>query len=341
MKRFLIAMAAIAVTVASCSSPPADQTVRLIAHDSFVVSDALIEQLKADTGITLEIVSGGDAGSMVAGAILAAGQPTADVLFGIDNTLLARAIDVDVFEPYVSPARDTVIPALLPGTDLVTPIDYGDVCVNIDDRWFAERDTPIPTTLDDLVDPQWRGMLVVQDPATSSPGVAFLLATVARYGDEWPAYWRALRENDVAVSGSWSDAYFGVFTQAGGDRPLVVSYATSPPAEIVYAEEPKPETVSTSVMVDGCYRQIEYAGVLRGAKNPDGAQRVIDWLLSEQVQSDIPLSMFVFPARQGTALPNVFVDFAADVPDPLQLPPVTVAENLAGWLQTWGEVMGR
>jgi thiamine transport system substrate-binding protein len=184
-------------------------------------------------------------------------------------------------------------------------------------------------------------MLVVQDPATSSPGLAFLLSTIARYGDDWPNYWRALRDNDVQVSGSWSDAYFGAFSQAGGDRPLVVSYATSPPAEIVYAEEPKPETVSTSVMVDGCYRQIEYAGVLRGATNPEGAQQVIDWLLSAPVQADIPLNMFVFPAREGVALPQVFVDFAADVPDPLQLPPDVVSANLNEWLVTWGEVMGR
>jgi thiamine transport system substrate-binding protein len=145
----------------------------------------------------------------------------------------------------------------------------------------------------------------------------------------------------VQISGSWSDAYFGAFSQAGGDRPLVVSYATSPPAEIVYAEEPKPETVSTSVMVDGCYRQIEYAGVLRGAANADGAKRVIDWLLSEPVQSDIPLNMFVFPAREGVELPQVFVDFAADVPDPLELQPAVVAANVGEWLSTWGEVMGR
>jgi thiamine transport system substrate-binding protein len=326
--------------LAACSST-SEQTVRLLTHDSFVVSEELVSQLKADTGITLEIISGGDAGSIVAGAVLASGQPTADVLFGVDNTLLARAINAEVFVDYTSAELTNVEPSLIPATSAVTPIDYGDVCINIDDRWFAERDIPTPTTLEALTDPRYRGLLVVQDPATSSPGLAFLLATVARFGDQWPQYWQQLQANDVLVSGSWTDAYFGAFTQAGGDRPLVVSYATSPPAEIVYAEEPKPTTVSTSVMVDGCYRQIEYAGILRGAANNDGAKRVIDWLLSQQVQADIPLSMFVFPARANTPLPQVFVDFAADVPSPLQLAPDTVAENLQGWLAEWGSVMGR
>lgn len=340
MRRFTAVMISALIVLAGCSQPT-EQAVRMLTHDSFVLSDQLITQLKEDTGITLEIVSVGDAGSMVAGAILASGNPTGDLLFGVDNTLLARALEADTFASYESPELANVLPALRPGTDSVTPIDYGDVCINIDDRWFAERDVVTPTTLEDLINPTYKGLLVVQDPATSSPGLAFLLSTIARYGDDWPNYWRALRDNDVQVSGSWSDAYFGAFSQAGGDRPLVVSYATSPPAEIVYAEEPKPETVSTSVMVDGCYRQIEYAGVLRGAANPEGAQQVIDWLLSAPVQADIPLNMFVFPSREGVALPQVFVDFAADVPDPLQLPPDVVSANLNEWLVTWGEVMGR
>jgi thiamine transport system substrate-binding protein len=339
----IVALAIFALVLSGCaqSSEPSSQTVRLLTHDSFVVSEDLITQLREDTGITLEIISGGDAGSIVAGAVLASGQPTADLLFGIDNTLLARALDADVFDAYLSPERSQLIADLIPNTDVVTPIDYGDVCINIDDRWFSDQGLATPTTLADLIDPAYSGLLVVQDPATSSPGLAFLLATIARYGDDWPKYWQALADNDVLITGSWSDAYFSIFTQAGGDRPLVVSYATSPPAEIVYAEDPKPTTVSTSVMVDGCYRQIEYAGILRGSSNTAAAGTVIDWLISESVQEDVPLSMFVFPARQGTALPQVFTDFAADVPNPLQLEPEFVAANLSSWLTEWGKVMGR
>jgi thiamine transport system substrate-binding protein len=345
----LIALALASSSVLSAcgggeTAAPETSTVRLLAHDSFVISEDLIAELKADTGITLEILSGSDSGTMVAGAVLAAGSPTADVMFGVDNTLLSRALDASVFEAYTSPEIGSVIPALREDTGggFVTPIDYGDVCINIDNDAIDAVGVPAPTTLDDLIDPRYRDLLVVQDPGTSSPGLAFLLATIARFGDAWPEYWSALRENGVSIAGSWTDAYYGEFSGGGeGTRPLVVSYATSPPAEIVYAEEPKPTVPSTSAMTDGCYRQVEYAGVLAGSANPEGARTVVDWLLSEQVQADVPLSMFVFPAREGVALPEVFTAFAATVDEPLSLPADQVATNLQTWLAEWGTVMGR
>lgn len=333
-----------ASTESTAAAVSTGDTVRLLAHDSFVVSDALVAEFEATTGYDLEILAGGDAGTMTAGAILAAGAPTADVIFGVDNTLVSRAVEGGVFAPYASSNTAALLPELADDTSggLVTPVDYGDVCVNIDDAYFTDKGLAPPTTLDDLIDPQYAGLLVVEDPAASSPGLAFLLATISRYGDDWPAYWAALRDNQVAVAGSWTDAYLGQFSGGGdGDRPLVVSYATSPPAEIVYAEEPKPVTPSTSVMVDGCYRQVEFTGVLAGTEKEAGAQAVIDWLTSEAVQSDIPLSMFVFPARAGITLPEVFVDFAAVVPAPLQLDSAQVAEGLPGWLEEWGTVMSR
>ncbi len=341
----LLCTGVIGLTACSSTGSAGPSTVRLLAHESFVVSEQLIADFKAQTGITLEVITAGDAGSMVAGAILAAGAPTADVIFGIDNTLISRAVDAGVLEPYAASEAASLIPELRGDTagGLVTPIDYGDVCVNIDDAWFAEKSITPPTTLADLAKPEYRDLLVVEDPATSSPGLAFLLATIAEYGDAWPDYWSALQANGVKVASTWTDAYTGQFTAGGGggQRPLVVSYATSPPAEIVYAAEPKPSAPSTSVMTSGCYRQVEYAGVLKGAANVAGAQQVVDWLLSEPVQADVPLSMFVFPAREGTPLPEVFTKFAAKVAQPLQLDPALVAANLPAWLTTWGEVMGR
>jgi len=319
--------------------------VRLLAHDSFAVSDSLKAEFEKSTGLTLQIITAGDAGSMVAGAVLAAGAPTADVMFGTDNTLISRATSAGVFWPYRSPDLAALSPALTADTanGLVTPVDYGDVCVNIDDAWFATKGITPPTTLADLTTSTYKDLLVVEDPAASSPGLAFLLATIARYGDGWKDYWTALQDNGVKVAASWTDAYEGSFTAGGksGDRPLVVSYATSPPAEIVYASDPKPSRPSTSVMTDGCYRQVEYAGVLAGAANPSGAQKVVDWLISPQVQADVPLSMFVFPARTGVELPEVFSKFAARVDSPLMMEPATVAAGLEGWLSDWGSVMGR
>jgi thiamine transport system substrate-binding protein len=327
----------------AASSTPT--TVTLLTHDSFAVSDAVLADFTKKTGITVKVVTAGDAGAMVAGAILAAGSPAADAMFGVDNTLISKALAANVFEKYTSPELAHVAASLAADTSggFVTPIDYGDVCVNIDDAYFAKAGIPAPKTLDDLASPAYKDLLVVEDPATSSPGLAFLLATIARYGDGWKDYWTKLDANGVKVAGSWTDAYTGAFTAGGGqgDRPLVVSYATSPPAEIVYAPDPKPTKPSTSVMTDGCYRQVEYAGVLAGAANPEGARKVVDWLLSEPVQADVPLSMFVFPARSGVTPPAVFTDFAARVDKPLQLDPGQVSDNVSTWLADWGAVMNR
>ena len=342
----LLLLAACGGTPGATTPPPSGtRTVTLLTHDSFVVSDKLKADFEATSGLRLEVVTAGDAGTMVAGAILAAGSPSADVLFGVDNTLISRAVAAHVFEPYAAPDLGTMVPALQSDTagGTVTPIDYGDVCVNVDDTYFTGDGLAAPTSLEDLTKPEYRDLFVVEDPGMSSPGLAFLLATIDRYGDAWQDYWRRLEVNGVQVASSWTDAYVGDFTMGGGKgtRPLVVSYATSPPAEIVYASEPKPTKPSTSVMTDGCYRQVEYAGVLAGTDDPEGAQAVIDWLISPPVQADVPLSMFVFPARADVTLPDVFTHFAPTIADPLQLQPQQVADNLSTWLSEWGTVMGR
>lgn len=346
-------LAVTALTLTGCTAEPTAQvdfaatvdgtTVKVLVHDSFYISEDLVKQLELDTGMDVEFIEAGDAGSMVAGAILASGAPSGDVLFGVDNALAQRAVDADVFTPFTAADLDAVRDDISSRTfnGRLTPIDFGDVCINIDDAWFAENGVEPPTTLDDLTLPAYRDLLVVQDPATSSPGLAFLLGTIATYGDDWTKYWQELRDNGVRISGSWSDAYYSDFSHSGGDRPLVVSYATSPPAEIVYAEGTPPERPSTSVMTNGCYRQIEYAGVLRGAQNPAGAARVIDWLLSAPVQADIPLSMFVFPVRAGISLPDVFVKFAGEAQVPLEVPAEVVSESSSEWLTEWSALMGR
>ncbi len=195
-------------TATSASATPADEpvTVRVLTHDSFALTESLVTDFERSSGITVEFIAAGDAGEVVNRAVLASGNPDGDVLFGVDTTLLSRAIDADVFDPYVAeaPLDPDLVAA---GEGVVTPIDDGDVCINIDDRWFADRGIAVPTTLDDLTDPTYADLLVVANPATSSPGLAFLLATVARYGDDWPQYWQALRDNGVQVVNGWSEAY--------------------------------------------------------------------------------------------------------------------------------------
>jgi thiamine transport system substrate-binding protein len=342
-----VALTACGSTVDPASAPTAvpssfaPTTVTLLTHDSFALTKTLLTDFAARTGITVTVVTGGDAGEVVNKAALTAGNPEGDVLFGVDNTLLSRAITANVFDPYVSPEAASVPADLRVATqDVVTPIDYGDVCVNLDDAWFATNKRAVPTTLLDLAKPEYRDLLVVENAATSSPGLAFLLATVAQFGEDgYEGYWRSLRENGVLVVNGWTEAYEGEFTAGGkGSRPIVVSYASSPPAEIVYAADPKPTRPSTSVMTDGCFRQVEYAGVLAGTTQPLAARAVVDWLLSPQVQADVPLSMFVLPARDGVPLPKVFVDFAATPADPLTIDPAQIDAHRAEWIEAWDQV---
>jgi len=320
----------------------APTTVTLLTHDSFALTKTLLTDFTARTGITVKVVNDGDAGELVNKAALTAGNPEGDVLYGVDNTLLSRALEAGVFDPYVSPAAASVPAALKVATaDAVTPVDYGDVCVNLDDTWFAKHKVAPPATLADLTEPVYRDLLVVENAATSSPGLAFLLATIARYGEDgYQGYWQQLRSNGVKVVNGWTEAYEDTFSGGGGKgtRPIVVSYASSPPAEIVYAAEPKPTTPSTSVMTDGCFRQVEYAGVLKGTANPLAARAVVDFLLSPAVQGDVPLSMFVDPAVPGTPLPKVFTDFAAVPADPLTLDPALIDKNRRAWIDAWDQV---
>jgi thiamine transport system substrate-binding protein len=333
-------------TVTAQSAPPAD-SVTLLTHDSFALSDPVLASFQATHGTELRVLRAGDAGSMVNQAILTRDNPLADVLFGVDNTFLSRALDAGIFEPYAAAGLEGVPEALrVDPEQRVTPIDYGDVCLNLDLEAITQRRLPMPTRLEDLTSPALRGELVVENPATSSPGLAFLLATIARFGEEgdytWREYWTDLRANDVLVTAGWEDAYFGRFSGGSGegDRPIVVSYASSPVAEVASAS-PLPSAAPTAVVSDGCFRQVEFAGVLTGAAEPEAARAVVDFLLSPEVQADIPLNMFVFPALESAELPPAFEQFAQIPPEPLSMDPARIGANRDRWIEEWTDIVLR
>jgi thiamine transport system substrate-binding protein len=332
-----------AEATASSSAPPG--VVRLLTHDSFLVSEEVLEDFASATGFEVEVLAAGDAGLVLNQAILTAGNPVADVLFGVDNTFLSRALDNNLFIVYESPALASVPDQLqLDPEHRVTPIDFGDVCLNYDKEAFDGL--PPPATLADLADPAYAGMLVVENPATSSPGLAFLLATIATFPEDadytWQDYWADLRANDVLVTDGWETAYYDAFSggSGSGERPIVVSYASSPPAEVIYAEEPLDEA-PTGVVTAGCYRQIEFAGILRGAANPEGAALLIDFMLSEEFQEDIPLNMFVFPANDEADLPVEFLEYTVVTRNPLGIDPATIDANREDWIDEWTNIVIR
>lgn len=318
-----------------------DATITLVTYDSFPaegtsLNDALAA-FTADTGIGVELVIAGDTGTMVSKAVLTAGNPEGDVMWGVDNTLLSRALPA--FEPYVSGEIDAIDPALtalVPNGEL-TPVDVGDVCVNYDREWFADQGLEPPATFDDLVDPAYADLLTVQDPSTSSPGLAFLLATVAQFGEDgWQQYWTDLRANGVEVVDSWTTAYYERFSGSSGDgpRPLVVSYASSPPAEVIFADPPR-DDAPTAVMTETCFRQVEFAGVLAGTDHPTEARRLVDFLASPAFQQEVALNLFVWPARTDVAPPPEFTEFAAPVDTPLTVAPDDIDANREDWVDTW------
>jgi thiamine transport system substrate-binding protein len=333
----LAALAASALLLSGCT-PPADApvTLVLVTHDSFVLSDGVLDQFTDATGIVVDVQQSGDAGELVNKLVLTKDSPLGDVVFGIDNTFASRAASNGVLEEYLSgdltDAEDAFLLPTGSGGEYLTPIDSGDVCVNIDHDWFTAAGIPEPVTLDDLADPAYEGLLVVEAANSSSPGLAFLLATIAAYGDGWPEYWSALVDNQVKVAASWSDAYYVDFSgpSSEGDRPLVVSYASSPPVEVPPG--------STGVLLDTCFRQTEYAGVIAGTEHPAEARQLVDFLLSTTVQNDIPENMYVFPVNAEATLPATWAEYAEVATDPYEIDPAEIDANREEWIAAWAAI---
>ena len=342
MRKTLIAIVLV-VIAGACGQGEAERpdSLRLIAHDSFAgsVNEETFAVFTEDTGIEVEMIAAGDAGSMVNQAALSAGNPLADVMFGVDDTFLSRALDEDIFVEHRSELLDDVVAGLRPETEMVTPIDFGDVCLNYDKAWFEQNQIAVPDNLDQFRDPAYAALLTVEHPATSSPGLAFLFATVETFGEEgWQQFWADLRLGGVNVVPNWDTAYYGDFTRYGGPSPIVVSYASSPPAEVLFASEPI-EEAPTGVIEAGCYRQVEYAGILAGTDYPESAGELIDFMLSIRFQETIPLTWFVFPANRDAQLPEVFAENTIIPGQPTRFTAETIAERRDAWIDEWVAIM--
>jgi thiamine transport system substrate-binding protein len=339
----LLLTACQSIAPAATEAEPA--TLVLATHDSFAIGEAVLAAFEAEHNATVQVLTLGDAGEALNKIILSKDAPLADLFFGVDNTFLSRALAADLFEPYASPLLAQIPDELeLDAEHRLLPVDYGFVNLNADSEWFAAAGLPLPETLEALADPAYKGLLVVPNPATSSPGLAFLLATIHHFGEDgYLDFWRALRENDVLVTDGWSDAYFSHFTVGSGgegDRPLVVSYSTSPPADVVYATDGRSEPASVNIFPpDSAFRQVEFVGVLKGAAEPELARRFVDFMLDRPFQSDIPLQMFVYPANPNAALPELFVAYAQTPSDPVLFDPGAIEVNREQWVQAWVELM--
>ena len=338
IKQILILTLLILLLVACGQGADESTTLTVMTHDSFQISEEVVAIFEQEHNIEVQFLQSGDAGTMLNQAILSRDAPLADVLYGVDNTFLSRALAEDIFLAYESP-RLEVIPDEFELDDQhrALPIDYGDVCLNYEIAYFEDAGIDPPLDLESLTQPQYESLLVVQNPATSSPGLAFLLATIGHFGsDGYLDYWANLRTNDVLVVNDWETAYYGEFSHSGGTRPLVVSYGSSPPAEVYFAEvelfEPPTGVVTANT---SCFRQIEFAGILQGTTNERLAQAWIDFMLSVEFQEDMPLNMFVFPVITEASLPPVF-SLHMVIPDQTaQVSLRDIADNRDAWIDAW------
>lgn len=322
------------------SSEKQSHVLTVMTHDSFAVSENLITKFESENNAKIKFLLSGDAGTALNRAILTKNSPQADIFFGLDNTFLSRALSEGIFEPYQSPIIPDLTPSLLLDQSYrALPVDYGDVCINYDKLFFEKNKLRIPSSFNDLLLPEYKGLLVVENPATSSPGLAFLMATIGEFGEDgYLDYWKSLSENGLVVVNDWETAYYTNFSGSSGRgaQPMVVSYGSSPPAEVIFAETELSDAPTASITAPNmCFRQIEFVGILKGTKERELAEKFIDFMLDIPFQEDVPLQMFVFPANKNASLPVQFEKYAQIPAQPALLNPELISQNREKWIQDW------
>ncbi|WP_439033152.1 thiamine ABC transporter substrate-binding protein [Gordonia terrae] len=334
MTAVLAAAMAMSLGTACADESATGSQVTLLTHDSFELPESVLDAFRQDTGLTLKIVRSGDAGQLASTVSLTPGAPKGDAVYGIDNTFASRPIEAGALEPYASPAAaEGAAEYAVPGAgDQLTAIDRGDVCLNVDNTWFEQRSLAPPASFRDLTRPEYAAQTVLMDPSTSSPGTAFMLTTVGALGNGWQDYWKQVIGGGATVVSGWEIAYNQLFSagEGRGDKPIVLSYASSPAA-----------TPGTSALLDSCFPQVEYVGILKGTRNSTGARKLVDFMLSPTVQKELPSSMYVYPVQRDTPLPEGW-PARAEVPAWMaSLPPATIADNREMWLDQWRAAAGR
>lgn len=345
MKRYAIIFIGLTLLLAGCiTTPEGPAVLTVMTHDSFAVSESVVANFEKQNNVDVQFLEIGDTGTAVNKAALSKDNPLADVFYGVDNTFLSRALEEDIFEVYQSPILAEISPSfILDQSYRALPVDFGDVCLNYQKSYFVENDLPAPDSLEDLIHPDYEGLLTVQNPATSSPGLAFLMTTVGYFGEDgYLDYWEDLKSNGVNIVNDWETAYYSSFSQAGGTDPIVVSYGSSPPFEVLFAEEPLDDAPTAAVTSPGtCFRQIEFVGILRGTTNRDLAEKWIDYMLSPAFQEDIPLNMYVFPVNKNAVLEETFQKHLVVPEITADITPAQIAENRETWINDWTETILR
>lgn len=312
----LIALVGATLLLGGCTTGANSKTVYLATHDSFAISEELTAKFEAESGFQLEIIRMGDTGSLVSKLAVTKDSPVADAFYGLDNT-------------FMSVAKQS---GFIAGE--AKAINFSDVCLNYDRDWFSENEIAPPGSWRELTNERYSGLTVLTNPLYSSPGLAFLATTYAGFESEAEVieFWKSLRNNEVKIAASWEDAYFVDFTRYGGKYPIVLSYASSPAAEVK-----EDGTAGSAALLNDCFRQTEFAGLLANAKNPAGADALVDFLLSDSFQSSLPEAMYVYPVNKSVPLPETWSKFAKQA-NSIIGENLDIAANREQWLASWQEV---
>ena len=305
----------------------------IYAYDSFVSewgpAGKVIPKFEKKYNVEVQVISVGDSGQVLNRAILEKKRPKADIILGIDNNMLSKALDAEILIPYVSPNLKLIPEELIfDKTHHVTPFDHGYFAIVYDSMKLKNP----PKSLEDLLRPEFRDKLILEDPRTSSPGLGFLLWTISVYGENFLYYWERLKPNILTITEGWDTAY-GLFTS--GEAPMVLSYTTSPAYHVEYEDTTRYRAL---IFREGNYLQIEGMGILKGSKNVELAKRFIDFILTEDFQEEIPLTNWMFPVNPRIKLPDSF-RYAPTPETILFLDAYKIRKNQKRWIDEWLKVL--
>ncbi|EPD34070.1 ABC transporter periplasmic binding protein, thiB subfamily [Propionimicrobium lymphophilum ACS-093-V-SCH5] len=326
-------------TGAEQSAAQATKEVTLVAYDSFPAKD-IQPGFEAATGYKLNVIEGGDSAELTNKLVVSKDNPLGDVAVGMDNNTALTAYEKGVFDDSGVKLPEGVEKYSLADADHLVPFDRSQYCINYDEKWLKDKNITAPTSLADLTKPEYKDMLIVEDPRKSTPGMGFMTATIAAQGEDWTSYWSALKDNGVEIADGWTEAFAKFSSNEGGTKPMMAGFASSS-AYPTGEDEAGNEIYNMKTLAGSCYDAVEYMGLLKGAKNVDGAKALIEYLVTTEAQEIISEANYMYPVNPAAKLPEALAKYGPEVENALSLDAKKVADNRTEWLKTWADTMGR
>lgn len=327
-----------------------DGTLKILTYDIAAFSDDMLTNFTEQTGFAVELVYTDDAGGILEIMLQTQGSPQVDLAVGLDNTYLQTALDFCLLtvNNVDTSNVDPNVMALYDGPKAV-PFDQGHVCLNYDESVVDGENLTEPQTLWNLTESQWTDKTVFPSPLTSSPGRAFMVATIDYFENDLDPnttafdWWKAMADNGATFTSGWTEAYeihysggYGAWVDGHlGDAAMTVSYCHSPGVEAYYGGN---WTSSTSLVLPrATFHQVEYGGLVNGGGNQEAANAFLTFLLSEDINRNMPennlmqsvLNNATWPEEEGyryhTDLPTLNANITTE----------RIGQEMDDWLMAW------